>query len=193
VTDATSGVGSGSGSGSGSTVLVLQVSDAPTNPADCVCKELWTSPEDGGRCGEEQSGCTNCDDDDRGGWCLVSNPGCATDAIAGDYYDGDVSWSYCGSSTTSTTSTTSTRLGEEPTPSPTEYVAPTPSPTHTMPDDAVLCPDNAAADYCDCSGDCTETSFCGCSEAIACCADKCAGLKPWMCKQFKECSYDSAG
>ena len=41
----------------------------------------------------------------------------------------------------------------------------------TMPDDAVLCPDKAADEYCDCSGDCkTESSYCGCDEAVACCA-----------------------
>ena len=40
----------------------------------------------------------------------------------------------------------------------------------TIPDDAVMC---AGADgYCDCSGDCTATklSYCGCDEAVACCA-----------------------
>lgn len=44
----------------------------------------------------------------------------------------------------------------------------------TVPFYAVLCPENEAdpGAYCDCSGDCTatESSYCGCDEAVACCA-----------------------
>ena len=54
---------------------------------ECQCARSWVSPEDGGSCAEEQSGCANCDGDVRS-WCVVDNPGCATDEGGG--------WSYCG-------------------------------------------------------------------------------------------------
>ncbi len=39
-----------------------------------------------------------------------------------------------------------------------------------VPDDAVLCPGLPAADYCDCTGDCTgEPDWCACPEALECC------------------------
>jgi hypothetical protein len=55
---------------------------------DCKCKSSWTW-DIGGECAKEQHGCTNCDEDPSGNWCIVANPGCKTVQ--------ENKWSYCAS------------------------------------------------------------------------------------------------
>ena len=38
-----------------------------------TCKREWTDVASGGTCGTAQTGCTNCDSTDEGGWCMVTD------------------------------------------------------------------------------------------------------------------------
>ena len=51
-----------------------------------------TSPDDGRECSATQAGCTNCDADPNGAWCLVDRQPCAGSEGNGD-------WFYCGAAT----------------------------------------------------------------------------------------------
>ena len=43
----------------------------------CVCRDSWTSPDDGGSCGSLQQGCPNVPcDGDSDNWCVVANSPC---------------------------------------------------------------------------------------------------------------------
>merc|ERR1712032_194066 len=54
----------------------------------CRCKDTWTSVKD--NCTAEESGCpvVACDDDSKGSWCIVANPGCAQEENRDE-------WAYC--------------------------------------------------------------------------------------------------
>lgn len=58
--------GSSSGSSSGSYSGSLTYADD-----GCECAASWTTPGDD--CHSEQTGCTNCDDDENGPWCLCAD------------------------------------------------------------------------------------------------------------------------
>ena len=60
--------------------------------APCTCQAAWTSPDDGRECSATQAGCTNCDADPNGAWCLVDRQPCAGSEGNGD-------WFYCGAAT----------------------------------------------------------------------------------------------
>jgi len=71
----------------------LFVTDVPGSKNRCECQASWTSRLDGKECKRPQSGCTNCDNDARGGWCLIANPGCAEEEVGKNGQpDG---WAYC--------------------------------------------------------------------------------------------------
>lgn len=56
---------------------------------DCECQASWTSEED---CSGTQSGCTNCDNDPNGDWCLTVTSPCNEEAEPND------GWFYCSDS-----------------------------------------------------------------------------------------------
>ena len=36
----------------------------------CTCESKWSYPSGSSSCADEQSGCTNCDKDPAGSWCV---------------------------------------------------------------------------------------------------------------------------
>ena len=59
---------------------------------ECVCEDLWDDSEFHDNCGD-QRGCTNCDDDPLGSWCVVTNPQCTT--VERDEDGTSEYWAYC--------------------------------------------------------------------------------------------------
>ena len=62
-----------------------------THVEKCRCKTTWTAPQFGKKCAVPQSGCPGvvCDGHHTP-WCMVENPGCATEASG----EGG-GWSHC--------------------------------------------------------------------------------------------------
>ena len=72
---------------------LLTTTTASVASEACQCKESWVNPHSSASegCKKEQNGCTNCDNDRKGSWCMVSNPNCLTDHKKRG-------WSYCAAS-----------------------------------------------------------------------------------------------
>ena len=85
------------GAGAGTVLPPPPDSRSSDSRPACVCDAAWVSPGDGGTCGSTQRGCPSsaCDDDPAGEWvydpwCMVANPGCATE----EQFGGG-GWAYC--------------------------------------------------------------------------------------------------